>query len=399
MNTLSDVVGKIVTQRELKEQKIGMESVLTGGVGQVTNDIGKSIDKTKKTFKNLFGDEMSLSEYTRAANLEPRVMVEETLRNLPNLANFLSTLTNLYSAYYLQAVSLTAKIGGVEVIKKLDKFNPNRKYGSIAAIGVEEAANSMYQYGYKLPNYKTLSYKDKINVSNEDSSSKGDISVNVTNSLKDIKDLDNLAVGKLLSVNLSEGNERISIPVAVRMRPMSVPQLIMRELLTFGDIKESWKERWHRMRSGELSFWKDWVFQSDVIKNRKKLLALDKQGLYKEMLKRRQDNRLSQIASGQASIGAASAFIITTERTVKEVESRIGQSIHNEIFRNKVFAENSAMMIIVIDEDWERIVAYTRGIPGAAEYTFKQFESLGKGNGPDILEIMKAYTLSSKPTF
>ena len=34
---------------------------------------------------------------------------------------------------------------------------------------------------------------------------------------------------------------------------MFVPKPIMRELVALGDVKQSWSERWHKMRSGEIS--------------------------------------------------------------------------------------------------------------------------------------------------
>lgn len=411
---------------------------------------GKIASAANDALGGVFNTETSLSEYTRTANVEPRVMLEDTLRNLPGLEKFFMTLTNIYTAYYLQAVALSAEINGVSVISRLDRFNPNRnvtaKLGDAAVRGknvATAAANAILaaiskeselSYGFKLPNYKldnqiffkapaiaveasktviSRTYKDENGAKVTETTTKEEEkrekptpeqlvkanSVSVSSGLKQIADLDTLAVGRLIEVDIIINGTNFKVPVAVRIRPMSVPSLIMRELVALGDIRESFKERWHRMRAGELNLVSDWIFQSDRIRKLRKLMKLDKQGLYREMLERRKNNKIAAAATGHVSIGAASSFMIITKETAKEVEYRSGMPISNEDFRQRVFAENSAMMIIVVDTEWEQFQCYTRGIRGVAEYSFKQFENMSKGNGPNIMDIMKAYTLGNNPRF
>lgn len=416
--------------------------------------------------------ETSLSEFTKVANLEPRVMVEDTLITLPNLEKILLGLTNLYSAYYLQSISLNGTINGVSAISVLDRFNPNREASMTKLIkhiqnttakpkstlyGKLAGAFSKESYQFVLPNYKEdtppifnaikehgaleglpphLAAKlareqetqaqqtsnqnvtvakpvnplkeqyDKMKDTNNliaERNKVGDHERGLGDTIKGLKNIqeaDNLAVGRLIEVDLNIDGRLLHIPVSVRVRPMSVPQPIMKELVSLGDIRNSWKERWHRMRSGELSLISDWIFQSDVIRHKRKLMALDKKGLYRELMNRRKNNKQAAIASGHVSIGAASAFILLSERTAREVEMELGQPLSNPEFRKRVFGENSAMMILIFDTEWERIRGYTRGIDGEVNYSFKSFENIGsKSGGPDIAEIMKAYTMGSNPRF
>lgn len=431
MTTLSQIVGK-VQALQLKGKKyevVGMESVLS--VTDSINAIGQAID-AYDTAKTLTG-ETSFSEFTRAANLEPRVMVEDTLKTLPQLPKFLMGLTNIYTAYYLQAISLTATINDVSVISILDKFNPNRE-ASLSKLlkninTAKKDKTSSYakfskeSYAYVLPNYnnygtvpvnmqkaleadvaKLVEAKDEADAEEKAKKAKEDLEkekmhYNVSSGLKNIQEADNLAVGRLVQVKLTQNDQSYEVPVAVRVRPMFVPKPIMRELVALGDVKESWSERWHKMRSGEISFISDWIFQSDVINHKRKLLALDKQGLYRELINRRKNNKLAALTSGHVSLGSASSFIVISAQTAREVELTTGQSLTNAAFRAKVFGENSAMMILIVDTEWERVVTYTRGINGGVDYSFKDFEGFGKGNGPDITEIMKAYALGNNPRF
>ena len=431
MTTLSQIVGK-VQALQLKGKKyevVGMESVLSAT--DSLNAISKAID-AYDTAKALSG-ETSFSEFTRAANLEPRVMVEDTLKTLPQLPKFLMGLTNIYTAYYLQAISLTATINDISVISILDKFNPNRD-ASLSRLlkninTAKKDKTSSYakfskeSYAYVLPNYnnygtvpvkmqksleaevaKLIEAKNAEDAKTKEQQAKEElekekIHYNVSSGLKNIQEADNLAVGRLVQVKLTQNDQSYEVPVAVRVRPMFVPKLIMRELVALGDVKESWSERWHKMRSGEISLVSDWIFQSDVINHKRKLLALDKQGLYRELINRRKNNKLAALTTGHVSLGSASSFIVISAQTAREVELTSGQSLTDAAFRAKVFGENSAMMILIVDTEWERVVTYTRGISGGVDYSFKDFEGFGKGNGPDITEIMKAYALGNNPRF
>ena len=472
MTTLSEIVGK-VQALQLKGKKyevVGMEAVISPTEG--LDVIGRIVDAYDAA-KALSG-ETSFSEFTKVANLEPRVMVEDSLRTLNSLPKFLMGLTNIYTAYYLQAIALTATINDVSVISILDRFNPNRD-ASLSRLlknvnnARKDKENLYYKlskesYAYVLPSYKnygTIPLKMQrslealpgniasAKVTDESNGTQAaaqqatastastngnttrttnspkpgvqntymgpvtnnNTTNNVTNNnakeskvavsagLKNIQEADNLAVGRLVQVKLTQNDSVYEVPVAVRVRPMFVPKLIMKELVALGDVKQSWTERWHKMRSGEISFLADWVFQSDIIDHKRKLLALDKQGLYRELINRRKNNKLAALTTGHASLGSASAFIIITAQTAREVELATGQSLNNEEFRTKVFGENSAMMILVVDTEWERVITYTRGISGSVDYSFKDFEGFGKGNGPDITEIMKAYALGNNPRF
>nr|DAT18094.1 MAG TPA: hypothetical protein [Caudoviricetes sp.] len=426
MATVSEILSKL-DARDLRKQikaEAGLESPFSD-VMDVLNTVGDA--------KNVVG-ERSLTEITKVANLEPRVLIEDTLRNHPAMPNILMTLTNFFSAHYLQGINLDRVVDGVSVLSTLDKFNPDRNVEMGSLIRTAEklshrlSKEAYMEYGYTLPNFKEepkrgVNYYKPIDLSKiskeaviltspqpstqigtvvtpiptdrEIADETKRISQDVSSALRSINDMDSLAVGRMLGVTFG----KYTIPVAVRMRPMSVPQLVMRELCSFGDIKESWTERWHRWRGGEISFIKDLIFQMDRIKHYRKLINLDKQGLLKENAKRRANNMLAAATSGNPSLGGASSFMIITTQTAKEVEGRIGAPISNIQVREAVFSQNSATMILIIDQEWERVITYTRGIAKGADYSIREFERLGKGNGPDITSIMQAFMNAQNPRF
>ena len=55
------------------------------------------------------------------------------------------------------------------------------------------------------------------------------------------------------------------------------------------------------------------------------------------------------------------------------------------------------MLLFVVDTEWEMVKIYHRGIEHPTRLTIKELKSAGKGNGPDIAEILKAYQLGRAP--
>lgn len=450
MTTLSNIVSKSLS-KQVQDKQVSNESLLTALAVISSIKTAASIYKGLKngTIKKsqageAVGDSVkataidtSLPEYVRSTNHEPRVLVEDSIRQLPVIPKMMMGLVNIYAAYYLQAIALSSTVNSVSVLGVLDKFDPNRKPDLINAVAQE----SLMRVGYVLPNYKKTygleTYNRLSNLSlennhptalgvghhsgntipasqalgsnnngnngndatgNTDETPQQPTAREVSGALRRISDMDSLAVGRMLEVNVTVEGRSISVPMSVRMRPMSVPRLIMNELVSFGDVRQSMKERWHRFRAGELSF-AEWLFMTDVIDKKRKLLALDKDGIYREILARKNNAKAAAAISGQPSIGAASSFIVISRQTARDVELRMGVSIDNDEFRKRMFKENAAMLLLVVDPEWESIYVYTRGISGHAEYTFKEFEGLSKGDGPNITDIMKAYLAGSAPRF
>lgn len=537
-----------------------------GGIIMVANSLLKAANKAEKA--NDLVKETSLSQVTEAANLEPRIIIEESLKTHPMMGQFMMTLSNIFMGYYLQALQLTANVEAATPMGVLERLNPNRSGDTLiytkakGKLGMEEH-QVMLSTGYVLPNFKkpatrfvaleafdpvdagfAMFYKgmgryidelekegetsperiaklrqdlkemsdtnrqmanakddqllarrlldqqlelvekakesmakvsedsrqkvielsrtekqitevnsklrnikdtpenqeminqlkeelrqneDKAQVLRENIETQRGLYDGLTKSLderrkqveqmqkdfvnapivdsqavrtalKGLNEANNLAIGRWIEVTMSLQGRQVTVPVAVRMRPMFAATIIMRELVAYGDIKESWNERWARFKSGELSF-KDWLLQSDRIRHQKKLVALDKNGVLMDMIKRRSQNFKAALASGQPSLGGASAMFIVSKETMDYVQALTGHNFDNAEIRELFFAANSAMVVVVIDDRWDRVTIYTRGVSVGSDYSTKDFAKFGKGDGPDIMEIFKAYQMGSAPRF
>lgn len=491
--TIHQVLSQILA-KDLKG-KNGRLTTSTENLGAIIDVALKAVEKGKDVYDTAnTTKEHSLSQVASVASVEPRVIIEDTLKTQPQMGEFLMTLSNIFMGYYLQSIALTAPVRAASALGILDRLNPNRELLPTLPTKFYKQYNmpgfESFMHGYTLPNYKkelnkplfisneadsaesnkivekisetmdllfeegivtpeqlnsikstwgnlrekfndgkNLDYKqlgpeinklyqeiDSIDAKNaspsitrhlNDLKGRAGLLINalrqniqpgINNGLKMINDANNLAVGRWIDVSLFLGDRQVNIPVALRMRPMFAPQLIMRELVAYGDIKESWTERWYRFKSGELSF-KDWMLQSDRIRHQKKLVALDKDGILMDMIKRRSTNFAAAMKTGQPSLGAASAMFIVNKDTMDYVQAMTGHSFENEDVRELFFAANSAMMLVVLDLRWERVITYTRGVKVSSDYAMKDFAKFGKGNGPDIMEIFKMYQMGAQPRF
>lgn len=91
----------------------------------------------------------SIIEYTRPARVEPIVLLDDSLRHQPYLTDILQTLVSLFSGYYLQAISLSCNIGNVDILRLLEKMNPQRDPLDSAMLGGSRVAGWLAKESYE----------------------------------------------------------------------------------------------------------------------------------------------------------------------------------------------------------------------------------------------------------
>lgn len=367
--------------------------------------------------------EGSLIEYTAVLRNEPIVMLEDSLVHQAATSDVLKFLTNLFAGYYLQAVAITNNIGNVNVMQVLDRLNSKRDVLSNAKAEFvskesfsprpqitlkpqisKESAALMYPAFYRksLESYD-VSLESIVldNKDGNDSKTKKNDLVEIQSAGKDaaksIMEAPNLATGKIFEVVIENEGKRAAIPVSVRLNPLGCTPGLMQEILSLGDVRNSTIERFYRWREGELDFINDLILCNDLIEKHYSLLKADKHGIYKDILKRRRANRLSALITQSTSLATASSMAIITEDTATELQLAIGGKLSDPKVRSSVFSRCSLMFLVVIDPELQFIRIYHRGIAYPMELTFGEIKNQAKGNGPDVMELLKAFSAGSRP--
>lgn len=221
---------------------------------------------------------------------------------------------------------------------------------------------------------------------------------------KDMRESTNLSVGRMYTVNITDGGHSASIPVMIRLLTTEcAPDLLVHILSDGAKVKSATaKERWFGFRLGELRLWNDLVLAQDLITEHKQALLADKNGVYQEILRRRRNNKVSgtyaAAKGGNPSVGTSSNLVVTTRQTIKDLEAIIGGKFDSFDVRQKVFERSYLMIVAVIDPDYDHVTFYYRGIALPTELTVRDLKKAGK-EGSDVLEVLKTFQAGMAPKF
>lgn len=352
--------------------------------------IANLLTKAQSSYKTV-----SLSEVTKLARVEPLTIVSKDCMNLEYLPDVLQTLTNIFTGYYLQAVALQTKIDNINIRKVLDRLNPDRDFYHPAFESHKDIQTiSIENYKYSLPrpaleeseSAKLARLQPIPEVSGPDSS-------------KVLNENMNMAVGKMIEVTLQSGEQKVKIPVMVRLAPTVIPTQSIVHILALKTEDNSLVERFHMWRSGRIAFIKDFILCQDLIDQHKKALMNDESGVYNEIIRRVNNSKVYGAVSQNPSLVSASNIFVLSETAAEEVEQKLGGKLDNARIRQKAFENTYAMIIAVIDRNFERVTFYHRGIAASTDVSIRDIKSSNKTKGPDIMDIMSALAGGKAPSF
>lgn len=319
--------------------------------------------------------EGSLVELTRDVRVEPLVLVDSTIRDLEFMPRVMNTVLNLFTGFYLQGVSVQTQIGSIAVRRHLDQLNPNRDPGSFNVSF--ESLPVVSDYKHKLPNVKAA--------------------LETHNSSEAVAKDVNLAVGKIVDVTLEIEGKQVKLPILIRLATAPISPKVFVSAMSLGSRKNTLAERWHRMRAGELTLIGDMILCNDLIDLHKSNLKNDTTGFYAEMVKRRRNNKIAAMRTEKPSLAAASNIAVIGDATLAQLERELGGKISNQQTRNGLFLESSMMLMVVVNSEREVVTFYYRGIPTPTVLTIRELNSSAKGNGDDIMLIMRSLLDNKAP--
>ena len=388
----------------------------TSNVTQTLIDIVGYIAKAKSVASGF-----NLADIAKIARVEPIVLVSSNLTTLKELPDILQGVLNIYSGYYLQAVQLLSSAAiNVKILKILDRLNPDRDIKTVvsANLGLENYSLKS-DINYTSVNYDTLTLESFVpkfiqkKVTKSHQTSIDNIAVESADSVESARigkidnfDKLNYSVGKILNVefNIKDANGNatsVQIPVVVKLDTMVFPSEVMNSVLTVNKQELSFGSRLKDAIAGRINFIKDFILVSDLIKEHKKALIKDPTGYYAKVLARTNNSKFFSLLPGNMSLNSISSVFVISEKEESEIAKKIGGKLTNDTTRNIVFDNTLAMMIVVVDREWERVSIYIRGQnSGFTQASFTDFKSASdKNSSAQILEFMKAFNMGSPISF
>lgn len=343
----------------------------------------------------------SLAEVSKLTRVEPLTILSKDLLNLEYMPDVQSTLLNIFSAYYLQAVNIMTKVHDIEVIRLLDRLNPDRDAtGFLLSEGMTKRGEE------KVSLLSLESYKHSLPMS-------GVGKVGLEDEKNPLNDVSNLAVGKMLNVKIGfnigpeesgkgdkHNDQDVNLQIAVRLAATVVPDATILHLLSFKTEDNSFIERFHAWRSGRIGFIKDLIFTQDLIDEWKRASIGDNTDTVQEIIRRVNNSKSYGLLTQNPSLVSASNLFVISEQTAREVEMKLGGKLSNVKIRQKAFDNTYAMIIAVVDREYERVTFYTRGTVAATDVSIKEIKAANKGSkGPDIGDMLRAMNIGSPLSF
>lgn len=329
----------------------------------------------------------SLIEVASAGRVEPIVMIDADCMNVSALNDIMQTLHSMFSGYYLQAVNMVNTVGAVSVAERLAPFNPSAGRGFEEFMLDVARAYSMEEFKHRLPKRSD----PKLSLEDYRPGSKDA-------NLETIRDVTNLAVGKVFTVTLCADGHETQIPVAVRLMVHSVPSRQMVNLFANTSYFDNdMAERYHGWKSGRLEFWKDLVLCNDLIDKRIRTSIADDSGILATIRNRHSQNIGSSAINGKASVANATNLAVISTETLAAVEAEQGGSFKNSRVREAVFNSSNLMILAVVDKFNEMVVFYFRGLDASTVMSYKDLKAAGKNDGSNVVDILKAYISGAAP--
>lgn len=370
---------------------------LTLAATALNNVIG-FVNQVRGGFTDYFTTK-SLAEVTKLTRVEPLCIISNSAANNEVISDVVQSILSLNVAYYLQAVDLLTKIKDVEVVRILDKLNPNRDSSALFFTS-EDISSDKGIFPYSLATAGFAKFIESIPKTAAE---------NKPSSPEDAMAMANLSVGKLINVNIctkvvnkdteEEREINVTFPVNFRLICSRISDNSIVSILAMKHDDTSFVERAHGVMSGRLAFWRDFVMCSDMITEYKRAAMKDETKTLAEIQRRANNAKKFGVMTKNPSLVTASNIFVLTSEAARLLEARLGGRLNDVRTRNKAFEGTYAFIIAVIDSDFMTVTFHIRDIEKSTTVGFKDLKTASKGKGPDIMDLFRQMSSFNAPTF
>lgn len=202
-----------------------------------------------------------------------------------------------------------------------------------------------------------------------------------------------------VKITNKNGDQRdVVIPVFIKANLIYTQFDNVMNMLNVSNPDKSFVNRLDAYRAGAISLM-DLVFAGDLVREYKERKISDADDLIKFMNQRNAKSVKETIMHGKPGFSTYYSMLVITKREASIIEQRVGGKINKPRYKEEVLERAGAMMLNVIDEDYERVSIYTKDLSGSTDVTFKQLSKRGKDSGGDkYFEIFKDMVVGRAPT-
>jgi hypothetical protein len=359
-------------------------------------DLSKLVDMIRN-YQDL--KSTSLSQYTNRCNISSRAYIQDEIAEEAVVGDVLKNIQNIYVGWILSALQMDTYVADGRKVRDLLRVVSTESFKGDTIVGVENFFSTMDWINPKDPRESYASKTDKQSKTME---------------LKDVS----FPSGRIIQVNFntvpnvySSSGEKvesktITVDIFVQLLPRILPSEVCEQLIALNFTKEMQK-RWLQYKAGELRFWKDFIFQFDILSKRRKALKQDKSGDLKNILDTQRSALFRNLIKFfqffnkdmSAMQNIANSIIILDKRSFDKYSTDAGLNFKRHADRQKFFNKAYAMIVAVIDPMYNRVEMYINGVDAKAIYTYKQMSSGAKSDKVELVEMMAALNQGQSPRF
>lgn len=378
----------------------------------------KLVDSTADSKANNYVD------FSRSTRVRFPVAIDSSLKHLPELTEIMRCIHKIFVSEYVRSMQLLSDLSGLEVIKRLERLNPDARwlggamdlivsgedYANISGDG--EAINPEFDLSAALVSHNSMvstesrthlrtenlqHEKDQGGKRVEEDKRRESITTKVTEGPKKI----DLAIGSDVDLTFKTATGAdVPIKVSIALQPFEEKGSAIIAAMNLAGGRNTFKERYHRYRAGEISTG-DMLLMKDILKSYRDIHISSNSDFLKEVARRRVNVQTKAILETN-SIAQLSSCIVLEKSTAIEIERVARLKFDRRADRERIMDILSCMLLIIVDADGETLSVYHTGISKPSKIVFTSLKSFNDDKQlsmSDLLSKTNAAASSQRSIF
>ena len=381
-----------------KDQHISEEGILSNLSGLWNLLVGiKEIDKSIKggnPFKAYNG-----------RNMSSRIYIEESLENESVLIKVLNMLQGLYASAILALVDESKYINSLDTVSaRISNISPeqatNKFISTLANLNDYVESTEVGQSSRaRTGRGNSPSSTDRDDKNNRDDNSQQNKFRSRVNDDIEAKELPPLVRKFIVSLDdgLSNNSNPIEVTLFVSLYPTFMGQEDLKMILETGS-SNSVSQRRIMYRSGEIRFVRDFIFNFDIFKRKRRnylrSIESDYQRQYYKNLDEKRMKALyktyksAQNLKGDSTfVNVANSIIVMSMNTKNLLKVESSLDLDNARERNELYKETMSMIFVVLDSRYNKCHLYINGVNEKITFNYDQINFRFDSKN-DILKIL-----------
>jgi len=345
----------------------------------------------------------SLPQFTRPTLIESPNFIEESLLEEPVVNDIIKNLYNVYIGYILSALQMNETVVGNRTVR--DMLSPVST-GMAALEGFNDIDQLIAGFD---PSVQKLSAKEALALPASKTTQKANTIQSANVPSHDKQHSMPISSGRNVEVKFNTGKDSppISVMVQVRLNPRVVPTNVV-EYIINQEFDRNIANRWLQYRSGEIRFFRDFVFGVDKLVRYAKALKSDESHALTEIMYHRKMNNANLLKrlmnafkkiGGSSSYNLANSVMILDEETVSRNAKKAGFNFDKLTDRRRFFDTTYNLFIVLVDTRFSRATIYTNGLDQSASYSFNELKASASSDKMSIKDIMEYLSKNQMPKF